>query len=390
MTLPDNHERIARMQIGNHEIFFAAPPGLPELTALHETMVLCAGILTPAADERILVLGCNHAALGVVLARAALQGHVILSDPNLIALRAAQRTIEINHVPNATVNVEPTLLPAMAGQLDRVVILAPQSRALARRWLVEALALLRPGGLLNIAGANRGGIQSQVQDARSLFGPLISLGIGKGCRVSQAQRPLEPPPAPDWATQGGIAPGTWHRFVASLPSGLRTIHSLPGIFSYEHLDPGTALLLRHVPLCSGGRVLDIGCGYGPIGLAAADADAAWVDMVDVNILAVTAARYNAQHYSIKGEVMAADGLESVAERKYDLILSNPPFHSGNKVDTSATTAIIAQSQRLLYPDGRLALVANRFLPYEKILANYFSRITRLAEDRSYQVISCRL
>jgi 16S rRNA (guanine1207-N2)-methyltransferase len=351
-----------------------------------EAIALCARHVVPADGERILLLGCGQGTLGAGLARAAPQGRVILSDPDWGALQVARRSLELGQVPNAEVSTEISQLPGLAGQLDRVLILGPQSRALARRWLVEALALLRPGGALNLAGANRLGVQSLIADAAALFGAANTLAVGKGCRVAQLLRPESPPDPPAWAAAGGIAPGTWHTLTARLPAGERELLSLPGVFSYEHLDPGTDLLLRSLALPAGARVLDVGCGYGPIGLAAAEAGADRVDMLDINLLAVAAARANAARYAPRGEVIASVGLAAVAGRRYDLLISNPPFHAGARVDTAATAAFIAGSRALLDRDGRLALVANRFLPYERAMAAHFSRVTRIAEDRSYQVL----
>jgi 16S rRNA (guanine1207-N2)-methyltransferase len=267
-----------------------------------------------------------------------------------------------------------------------VVILGPQSRALARRWIVEAMALLRPGGALTLVGANDGGVKSLIGDAAALFGATQTLGVGKGCRAAEAARPAAPPDPPAWAATPGIAPGTWHTLTARLPAGDRELLSLPGVFSYEHLDEGTELLLRSLPMPAGARVLDLGCGYGPIGVAAAAAGAASVDMIDVNLLAVASARANAERHSVRGEVIAGDGLAAVAGRQYDLIVSNPPFHAGGKVSTAAAEAFIAGGRALLAPGGRLALVANRFIAYNKVVAAHFSRTERLAESKAYHVI----
>ncbi|NTW03634.1 MAG: methyltransferase, partial [Oscillochloris sp.] len=328
MTAPQLHEQITQMALGKFVFPIVMLPGLPEINGGDDPMLLCARLVTPAPDERILLFGCGHAALGVALAHTAHRGTVLLYDPNVIALRSARRTMEINQITNAKTQEVISMLPDLAGQLDRVVILGPQSRGLARRWLIEALELLRPGGLLTLAGANKGGIQSLISDAAGIFGSIRILGIGRGCRVAEATRPTTPPSPPAWAATPGIAPGTWHVFNAQLPTGSYELHSLPGIFSYDHLDAGTDLLLHRLPLPTGARVLDVGCGYGPIGIAAAAAGAASIDMLDVNLLAVAAARYNATRYGLCGEVLASDGLNAVIGRQYDLIVSNPPFHAG--------------------------------------------------------------
>lgn len=363
-----------------------AKPGLAGGGAVGDAAALAAELLAPAPAERVLLLGCGHGALGVALARLLPQGALTLSDPSLVALRMAERTLAANGVAGARVSHSLSLLPAEAGQYDRVVLLAPQSRALGRRWLAEAHALLRPGGALNVAGANAGGVQPLIGDAAALFGSAGVLGYGKGCRVSESLRAAAPPAPPAWAAEPGIAPGTWRTLRAELPGGAVELASLPGVFSYDRLDAGTAFLLQHLALGRGLRVLDAGCGYGPIGVAAARLGAAQVDMLDASLLAVAAARENIARLGLAGARAApSDALEAAAG-PYDLVVSNPPFHAGQAVDTSMAHAFIAQARAALAPGGRLALVANRFLPYERHLAPHFAHVAVAAEGRSYRLL----
>jgi len=387
MTHPYTETFRFHAELRGEPLVVVSKPGLADGAALGNAAALCARLLEPEPAERVLLLGCGHGALAVALARQLPDGQLTLSDSSLIALRMATLTLAANGVAGARVSERQSHLPEEAGRYDRVVILAPQSRALGRRWLVEAHGLLRPGGALNVAGATTGGVQSLIGDATALFGAARVLGYGHGCRVSESLRATPPPTPPPWAAEPGIAPGSWRSVRADLPDGPLELASLPGVFSYDKLDAGTALLLQQRELGAGQRVLDAGCGYGVIGVAAARAGAAQVDMLDVSLLAVAAARENIARLGLRNaEALPSDALEAVAGRTYELVLSNPPFHNGKAVDTAMTAAFIAQARALLVPGGRLALVANRFLPYERILAPHFARVEVVATTAAYRVL----
>jgi 16S rRNA (guanine1207-N2)-methyltransferase len=364
-----------------------AKPGLAGGREHDATVALAAALVSPAPHERVLLLGCGNGALGVALARQLSAGRVTLHDPSLLALRMARLTLDANAVTNANVSEALSLLPAEAERFDRVLILTPQSRALGRRWLVEAFELLRPGGRLNLAGATNGGVQSLAADAADLFGGVGVLGYAKGCRVVEAVKRGSSLPQPGWADEPGIAPESWLKVALPLPDGFVELLSLPGVFSASALDAGTALLLQHASFSPGQRVLDLGCGFGPLGVAAACAGAT-ATMLDVNLLAVAAAQANVERLELhQAEVLASDALEAVAGRSFDLILTNPPFHAGKAVDTRMAAAFLAQARVALAPGGHLLLVANRFLPYERILMPHFAHVEVAAQTAAYRVLA---
>lgn len=106
-----------------------------------------------------------------------------------------------------------------------------------------------------------------------------------------------------------------------------------GVFSKRVVDYGSRALIERMEIPDGSRVLDIGCGYGPIGLTAARlAPAGRVDMVDINERAVELARWNAEINGIRHvNVWQSDGLAAVEDRQYDVILTNPPIRAGKAV-----------------------------------------------------------
>ncbi|NCC32324.1 MAG: methyltransferase domain-containing protein [Chloroflexia bacterium] len=376
-------------QLAGTTINVVSKPGLATAHLLLEASELAANLICPAPMERVLLMGAAHGVLGVVLARHLTRGHLVLIENDLIALRMAQLTFAANQVSGVELRGANNALPAVTEAFDRVILFSPKSRALGRRWLLEAQAYLRPEGILNIVGAQASGVRSLIADAQALTGKIHILGYGKGCRVAETRciQPLAVPPA--WTTLPGIMPGSWIPLMVDLPGGTSELVSLPGVFSAEHLDAGTAFLLRQLgQRCHGKRVLDVGCGYGVIGIVAAQLGATQVDLVDVNLLALAAARENVERLGLSQvEVWPSDGLEAVQGNAYDLVLSNPPFHTGKTIDTAMAEAFLREARSVLVPGGTLLIVANRFLPYERVMQAHFDTVTVVAACEGYRVLA---
>lgn len=371
-------------QLGDQTILIHSKPGMPNWDGVSPASHLLDEAAKPAPSTRALLLGCGHGALGVALAKRA--SEVVLFDINAIAVAMAGRTLAANATHNARVWPAISVLPERAASFEMVLLEAPSDRGLARRWLVEAYHALVVGGELYLAGANDQGIRSIIADAGALFGNAVVLAYRRGQRVARAQKLSEQPAEPEWAAAPGIAPGTWHEFMADLRGYTLRLRSLPGIFAYERLDEGTRLLLETIAVPAAARVLDIGCGSGAIGLLTAKLGAAQVDLVDVNMLAVAAAAENIVLNSVDGaRALASDGVPPGRAGRYDLVLTNPPFHVGKAVDYDIAQAFIGQARQALKPGGQFVLVANQFIRYDQVLGSAFERVACLAETRSYRV-----
>jgi 16S rRNA (guanine1207-N2)-methyltransferase len=374
-------------RLAGSEVTYFSKLGTPNWDQVTPASKLLAEYVNLDRTDRTLLINGGHAALAVVLARQLNQTELWVSEPDHIALKMAEKTLEQNAVQDVKLLPETELSPeSIRSSFDVVVMQLPKGRKYARRQLMTAYTALRPGGRFYLAGAKRSGILSVIQDAEALFGNTNLLGFKKGNRIGMSIKDQSYKHSPEWSREPGISPGSWFELLAIIGGEAVPLVSLPGVFSYDRLDKGTHLLLSHMQLDPGMRTLDIGCGYGVIGLVAAHT-AIHVDMVDASFLAVASARANLErHKLLNASVYPSDVTESVKGTIYDRVFTNPPFHSGADVDYAMAGAFISQAYASLAAGGELWLVANRFIRYDRLMGSVFEHIETVSATDQFHLL----
>lgn len=138
------------------------------------------------------------------------------------------------------------------------------------------------------------------------------------------------------------------------------------------------------------KVLDVGCGYGPIGISAAQlASKGHVTMIDINSRAVELARENAQHNGIRNvTVMESDVLSAVEGQAFDVILTNPPIRAGKAV----VHAIFEQAYDHLNEGGCLWVVIQKKQGAPSAVAkleSMFAVVEEVGKDKGYRILKAQ-
>ena len=161
-----------------------------------------------------------------------------------------------------------------------------------------------------------------------------------------------------------------------------------GVFSRRGIDFGTRLLIETVRLPETGEILDLGCGYGPVGIACAKAaPSCRVTMVDVNQRALRLAEKNARLNGVSARVtiLESDGLCALSDRLFDAVLINPPIRAGKAV----VYRLFAEAAEHLRPGGSLWAVIRKKQGAESAkreLAKHFRNVTRVEQKKGYWIL----
>jgi 16S rRNA (guanine1207-N2)-methyltransferase len=164
-----------------------------------------------------------------------------------------------------------------------------------------------------------------------------------------------------------------------------TFHSRWGLFSPRGIDEGTRLLLDHIEVPEVADCLDLGCGYGPIGLTLARlAPQGHTTMVDRDFVAVDYARENAERNGIiNTETLLSDGFEALGDRRFDLVVSNLPAKVGNE----AYAILFHDAERALRPGGHIVVVTisglRRYI--ERAFTEAFGNYEKVKQGRTHTV-----
>ncbi|EBB3771377.1 16S rRNA (guanine(1207)-N(2))-methyltransferase RsmC [Salmonella enterica] len=254
---------------------------------------------------------------------------------------------------------------------DTLIYYWPKNKPEAQFQLMNILSLMPVGVDVFVVGENRSGVRS-AEPMLADYAQLNKVDSARRCGLYHGRLEKQPQfSLESWWAEYNI-------------DGL-TIKTLPGVFSRDGLDVGSQLLLSTLTPHTKGKVLDAGCGAGVLSAAlASHSPKVRLTLCDVSAPAVEASRATLAANGLEGEVFASNVFSEVKGR-FDMIISNPPFHDGMQTSLDAAQTLIRGAVRHLNSGGELRIVANAFLPYPKILDETFGFHEVIAQTGRFKV-----
>ncbi|GAB2484852.1 methyltransferase [Streptosporangium sandarakinum] len=289
-----------------------------------------------------------------------------------------------NGIPMDAVRLR-TTRDAPPDRIDVLLIRVPKSLALLEDQLHRLAPHMHPDTVIVGAGMVTEIHTSTLRLFERIVGPTrTSLAVKKARLIFCSPDPELPRSA-----------GPWPRSYA-LPADVGTVSGLTvtnhaGIFCADRLDIGTRFFLRNLPTRRGREhVVDLGCGNGVVGLAAALADSeARVTFIDESYQALASAEATFRANVGAGtdaEFLASDGMSDVPAGTVDLVLNNPPFHTHRATTDATAWRMFNGSRAALRRGGELWVVGNRHLGYHAKLRRLFGNCEVVASDPKFVVL----
>jgi len=262
---------------------------------------------------------------------------------------------------------------------DAATVLLGRHRGFNEVQIAEAVRRVKPGGLVMAAGSTQDGAGS-LRDALAKGTDRVPLA-GSLSKYHGIAFWFEAGPE-----AGRFADAVMVR-QADLPLVETRFRTSPGMFSCDRIDRGSAVLAQHLPADLSGRVADFGAGWGYLAAAILEHCPAIesLDLYEADFASLEAAKAN-----LTGRVPMAfhwhDLTSEPVEKRFHAIVMNPPFHTGRAAEPALGQAFIVTAAKALVPKGRLLLVANNGLPYERTIAEKFSTQREICRQDGFKVI----
>ncbi len=366
---------------------FVSKPGIASWDTVDSDTPLLADSVQLLPGQEILCVGCGHCLLGAVIADRLPDAKLWLLDSNVAAVRAAQRTMALHGISQAKVLLSDALWEVRDRQFDQVLIDLPKGKALVNQLILDAFHLISAGGHLYLAGGNREGIKSYGRTVGRVFGNAKVARLGGRHRVISAVKQTDDIPS---QILNDLRPGYYDyiRFDVKVRDQTYSVVSKPGIFSWDRVDPGTRVLLDHLSVDEDDTILDLGAGYGIVGVVAATlAPRGHAYLVDAHIAAVSASERTIEANGIgNATALLSDVASEVRGIGFDVVVTNLPFHLGIESEYQVGVQFIKDAYAVLKTGGRLCLVANRFLKYEPHVIEEFGNCRTVYSDNRYKVL----
>ena len=251
------------------------------------------------------------------------------------------------------------------------IVCLPRSREAARALIARAAAEVAPGGVVAVDGQKTDGIDTALKDLRGRVDLSESLSKAHGKLASF----VAGPDLSDWLAR---------------PHQVDGFQTLPGIFSADGPDRGSVLLAGALPVKLGGKVADLGAGWGWLSMEVLRRcpDITSLDAFEVDARALEPARRNLGNVlvPVRPKLFWKDVTAGVGRAVYDFVVMNPPFHEGRDAEPGLGLKFITAAATALKHEGELWMVANKQLPYEVLLESLFDEVTLVSQREGFKVL----
>ncbi|WP_317928765.1 methyltransferase [Halioxenophilus sp. WMMB6] len=270
---------------------------------------------------------------------------------------------------------------------DFIYSAIPKERAQLNFLLNQCALHLAAGGKLYLTGEKQQGIKSVPKNSKLLFGGASIEKHGNDYLVTLTKT--------DSCTEPSLLDDqsyTELRAIGHLQQ--LELYSKPGIFGWDKIDQGSALLAKHLATkvhqfdkhqCA---VLDLGCGYGYLTLAAAELGFTELYATDNNAAALLAIAENATRNGLAIQAWPGD-IGGPVTQTFPLILCNPPFHQGFEHSKALTNGFCQKMAEFLTDNGVALVVVNQFIALETIAKPFFKSIQLVNKEQGFKVLELR-
>lgn len=263
---------------------------------------------------------------------------------------------------------------------DQVVIFVPKSKELLNYILHVVVSHLKLEQNIFLVGEKKGGVERAAKQLLQ-YGKTLKLDSARHCQLWQMkiERTEQLKPLEHWLKT----------YTVQIDQEQLNICALPGVFSQDHLDVGTAVLVPYLSQVKSGKIADFGCGAGIISAYLAKLDSnRQIFALDVDAFALRSTELTFQKNNLNLNQLNLQAVTGFMDAPNDLdaIVSNPPFHQGIHTNYDASEELCQRAKKHLKNSGELWIVANRFLNYPPLIEQSFGECLVKADQQGFKVL----
>lgn len=263
---------------------------------------------------------------------------------------------------------------------DQVVIFVPKSKELLNYILHVVVSHLKLEQNVFLVGEKKGGVERAAKQLQP-YGKTLKLDSARHCQFWQMkiEKTEQLKPLEHWLKS----------YTVQIDQDQLKVCALPGVFSQDHLDVGTAVLVPYLSQVKSGKIADFGCGAGIISAYLAKLNPnQQIFALDVDAFALRSTELTFQKNNLDLNQLTLQPVTgfSDAPKDLDAIVSNPPFHQGIHTNYDASEELCQLASVHLKNSGELWIVANRFLNYPPLIEQSFGQCMVKADQQGFKVL----